>query len=445
MNNGRPFHDVCIVTPGYIASTPRVVREADALTAAGYRVRVVFSQGGLERIRQHDALLLQEKPWRWSAVEWARHPTQERGRYWRATIRYQLARRLPEILWPWSRLAERGEGRIYPELAHLAAEEPACLFIGHYPVGLAAAAFAASVWNGKLGYDAEDLHTGELPPTPAGRRQTRRVALIEGKYLPRCCHVTAASEGIAHELCQRYSVPLPLVIHNVFPLADRARLDGRCRDRRGPALSLYWFSQTSGLDRGLQDAIRAAGLVGGPVQIHLRGSLSSAVRITLEALARECRVGDRLFFHPPVPPAELLSRTVEHDVGLALEPGYTTNNALTVSNKLFLYFTAALAVAATDVPGQRRILDSCPNTGFLYRPGDFQALAVQLERWRNDPRVLQESKSAALAAARTTWNWERESLKLVRNVGVVLADESLGLSVQKEEQEPDSASHPREI
>lgn len=47
---------VCIVTPGYISSTPRVVKEAEALSQAGYRVRVVFSQGDLERARQHDSI-----------------------------------------------------------------------------------------------------------------------------------------------------------------------------------------------------------------------------------------------------------------------------------------------------------------------------------------------------------------------------------------------------
>jgi glycosyltransferase involved in cell wall biosynthesis len=413
-------YDVCIVTPGYISSTPRVVREADALTASGYRVRVIFSQGDLAQVRHHDGLLLQEKCWQWSAVKWARDRVEERRRYWRVTLRYQLARRLPEVLWSWGGLAERAEGRLYPELARAAAAEPARLFIGHYPVGLAAAAFAASVWNGKLGYDAEDLHTGELPLTPVGQRHTRRIAHIEGKYLSQCWQVTAASEGIANALRERYGVPLPVAIHNTYPLADRQVIDGQCKDRQGAALSLYWFSQTIGLDRGIQDVIRAAGLLPMPVQIHLRGSVSPTVRTELETLAREARVADCVFFHPQVPPMELLSRAAEHDVGVALELDQTLSRSLSVTNKLFLYLLAALAVAATDVPGQRRILDSCPQAGFLYRPGDSQTLAARFEQWQREPHTLRASKDAALKAAQTTWNWERESQKLVHCVASVL-------------------------
>lgn len=424
MNAATPSFDICIVTPGYISSTPRVVREADALTAAGYRVRVIFSQGDLAHVRYHDGLLLQDKQWHWSAVRWARDQAEERRRYWRATLRYQLARRLPELLWPWGEVAEHGEGRLYPELARAAAVAPARLFIGHYPIGLAAAAFAASVWKGQLGYDAEDLHTGELPPTPAGQRQTRRIALIEGKYLPRCRHITAASEGIAQALRERYSVPLPVAIHNTYPWADRQTMDGQCKDRRGAALSLYWFSQTIGLDRGLQDAIRAAGVLPLPVQIHLRGSLPPTVRRELETLARESGVADCLFFHPQVPPMELLSRAVEHDVGLALEPGRDSNNALTASNKIFLYLLGAMAVVATDVPGQRRILDSCPRAGFLYRPGDCQTLAARLAQWQQDPHTLRAHKEAALQAAQTLWHWERESQTLIRGVASILAEAS---------------------
>ena len=58
MTNGLGNFDICIVTPGYISSTPRVMKEADALAEAGFRVRVVFSQGDLADIRRHDQLVL---------------------------------------------------------------------------------------------------------------------------------------------------------------------------------------------------------------------------------------------------------------------------------------------------------------------------------------------------------------------------------------------------
>jgi glycosyltransferase involved in cell wall biosynthesis len=418
----RKTPSICLVTPGYLASTPRVVKEADALHAAGYRVRVVFSEGDLDLLREHDRLLLRDKPWRWASVGWSRRRPGERSIYWRATVRYQLARRSPRPLWRMLALAERGEGRLYSELAKMAAAEPADLFIGHYPVGLAAAARAAVMHHARLGYDAEDLHTGEDVSTEAGQRRQQRIDWIERKYLRRCTHATAAAPRIGEALAERYRISRPAVIHNVFPLAERDRLDGKKLDRQGSKLSLCWLSQTIGLDRGIDDAIRAVGVLSQPVQIHLRGSLSEPVKEALLTLARESGIGvaEHIYFHPQVSPMELLSRTAEHDVGLALEPGHTVNYRLTVTNKLFLSLLAGLAVAVTDVPGQHDVMVTCSDAGVLYPPGDWRALAARLEGWLRRPEELQACRAAALAAARTRWNWERERGKLLVSVAAAL-------------------------
>jgi glycosyltransferase involved in cell wall biosynthesis len=200
-------------------------------------------------------------------------------------------------------------------------------------------------------------------------------------------------------------------------------LDGQVRDRRGDALSLYWFSQTVGLDRGIQDVILAAGRLVGPVQIHLRGHLTEAVRAELLSLAADCGVSDALYFHAPVCPKDLLSRSAEHDVGLALEPGARVCHRVTVSNKLFVYMTAGLAIVATDVPGQRAVLGDLGEDAFLYRSGGHGALAAHLEELRSNRGKLLAAKKASLAAARQRWNWEMESKKLLAAVERALARE----------------------
>lgn len=407
---------ICIVTPGYIASTPRVVKEADALWEAGYVVRVVFSQGNLEQVRAHDMALLATKPWRWAAVGWSPQRDGERLLYHLSRLRHQAARRLPVPLIHQAGLAAHAEGRVYPELARLAAAEPAELFIGHYPAGLAAAAQAARRWGAKLAYDAEDLHTADQPATRAGARQIERVRSIEARYLPHCASVTAASDLIAEELVQRYAIARPLVIHNVFPWAERAQLDGQRRDRQDERLSLYWYSQVIGAGRGIEDVIRAMGQAGAGIQLHLRGSLSAETEARFSDLAREQGVADALFFHAPVPPTELLSRAVEHDVGLALENSHTLNYTITVTNKFFFYLLAGLALVATNVPGQRAILAQEPEAGLLHDPGDTATLARHLAQLRNDRDLLQRCQAAALRAARERWNWEQESQNLIRHL-----------------------------
>jgi len=406
---------ICIVSPNYISSTPRVVKEADALHQAGFSVRVVFSQGNLEKIRVFDEELLVEKLWSYTTFGWSSERSNERNLYHFSRIRCALARKLPIALYQYANLAEIAQGRVYPELARVAAFKRADLYIGHYPDGLAAAAYAAKYHRALLGYDFEDFHIGE----GSDLKNRYRTELIEQRNLPQCSYITAVSPLIADEIEKRYRVKRPTVIHNVFPWSDRSSLDGQIKDRRGEALSIYWYSQTIGLDRGIQDAIRAVGLIDAPIQIHLRGALSDNVRQTLITLATQNGIADRLYFHERVSPNELLSRAVEHDIGLALEPFKDANNGITSSNKLFLYLLAGLCIAATDVPGQLHVMKSIPDAGYLYPVGDYAALANILKNLIEHPALLKHHKEAALAAARDKWNWEIESQKLVEAVNSV--------------------------
>src|SRR5260221_6207199 len=124
-------------------------------------------------------------------------------------------------------------------------------------------------------------------------------------------------------------------------------------------LRLHWFSQTIGAGRGIEDAIEAAGMLDDKsVELHLRGNASTSFVTTLEALAVEHRVKLRL--HPQIPHDDLIRSLAEFDVGLALEREENIGAALTVSNKIGSYLLAGLAVAASDTPGQRDMLDRIP-------------------------------------------------------------------------------------
>jgi hypothetical protein len=206
-------------------------------------------------------------------------------------------------------------------------------------------------------------------------------------------------------------------------------LDGLTKDRHGAPLSLYWYSQVVGLDRGIQTAIRAAGLLSQKPQIHVRGSLNGEVRGALSLLAKECHVSDALFFQASCPPQELLSRAVEHDVGLALETADSVNRDLTVTNKFFHYLTAGLAVAATDTTGQRSILAVSPQIGRLHTLGAHDELAGHLREWQSNSRLLDTTKRSALDAAKSRWNAETEGSHLVDAIARVFSKPSVGSAV----------------
>lgn len=408
---------ICLVTATSVAHDPRLLKVADSLHAAGHAVRVASCQN-LAWVAAYDERLMAGRGWRLEAVAMTRRGAAGWLRHRRAWLRNQLCRRALGRATLGVGVAERAYTLAYPELRALAAREPADLYIAHALRALPAAAHAAARHGARLAFDAEDLHTGELHAGRRGELAQRLAEHIEAAYIGRCAFVSAPSGPVADELARRYGLPRPLVVHNAFPLADRRPPAEPPRDRRGPALSLYWYSQTIGADRGIQDAIRAAGLIGAPVQIHLRGSLAPAVAAELAELARRCGLDGRLFFHPQAPPEELPALAAEHDVGLALEPGlaHSLNNALTVSNKLFAYLLAGLAVAASDTPGQRSVLAGEPRAGFLYPPGDYQALAAGLREWAARPAALAAARAAAIDAARTRWCWEIEAPPLLERI-----------------------------
>jgi len=323
-------------------------------------------------------------------------------------------------LWRIPGVAERAEGRVFPELLRLALRQKADVYIGHYPTGLCVAAHAARYWKGAYAYDIEDLHAAESPDTPEGRKRTRRIVLLEKRFIHGCAYCSAVSEGVAQEITRRYGVLSPVVVKNVFSLSEINRADGLVKDRRGNAVSLYWYSQVVGEDRGIQDLIKAAGLLKGEFQLHIRGFLSRTIHDRLNDLARTSGIEDKLYFHEPVSPEELFSRTREHDVGVASEQLVSLNRQLTISNKMFFYMLAGLALAVTRTPGQSFIMQQNPGAGFLYMPGDIQSLASGLQRFIDDREYREACKRAAFLAAQQQWNWEKESVALLDRIDRVV-------------------------
>src|SRR4029077_16230476 len=145
---------------------------------------------------------------------------------------------------------------------------------------------------------------------------------------------------------------------------------------RDEGLKLYWFSQTIGPGRGLEDAVEAMGRAGIPGELHLRGR---AIPEYLEGLRGKPAVSApslALVHHPPAPPDAMVQLGQRFDVGLALEPGFSQNNRLAVSNKALTYVLSGLAVAITDTPGQRPLALDLGEGALLYAPGDVDSLAA---------------------------------------------------------------------
>ena len=392
---------ICLVGAAHPCYNPRLVREADALAEAGHRVRVVaplFNAALIER----DRSLLAKRRWTLERVDFL----SQHGRLRSAWIRgrrklaQEIARGLATPV-----LAEHAYAPALVEMRAAVAREPAEWFIAHTQAALPAAAAGAERWNARLGFDCEDLlaHAPSEPGT--------LLRIIEAEYVRRCAYVSAASPLMAEQLALDHGIPLPLVLYNVFPLKLAEGMPAPDERRTDGVTRLHWFGQTIGPGRGLEDAVAALTHLPGEVELHLRGNPSAGYRDKLEKLAGGCR--HRLVFLPPLEHDEVIRGMAPFDVGLALERPANANYSRTVTNKLFSYLLAGLAVAASDTPGQLEVMAQIPQAGFVYQAGDVRALAEGLLNWVRHAETLRTSQQASWNAAHRRFCWERERQKFL--------------------------------
>jgi glycosyltransferase involved in cell wall biosynthesis len=320
-------------------------------------------------------------------------------------------------------LAFRGAGDVASDLFRLALKTKSALYIGHYVEGLAAAARAARVHGSLYAFDAEDFHPGDLPDEPASAFDNALLDAIERTHLPGCAYVTAAAPGIADAYAKQYSIPRPTVVLNTFSksLAPNAASLPSVAKASHPGPSIYWFSQTIGATRGLENAIRAIAESRSRPHLYLRGEPASGYQRNLESLATELGVADRLHFLPPGLPDEMVALAVPYDVGLVGEIGHTVNRRIALTNKQFTYLLAGLPVLMSDVPGHSAFAESAKGAAFLYRTEDSVSLADAMDALFTQPTVLAEARRSAYELGQIQFCWENDRTRLLNTIEHVLS------------------------
>lgn len=398
---------VTIVTAGHLATCPRMLKAADTLHESGYEVRVISTQH-TRWASEADRQLHARRGWRWDRVRydrdtapWRWFTTGARSRAAQALVRYASGARL-------TGLAALAFSRVHPELVRAILCEKQDFIYGGTSGAIAAVAEASRRSGVPCALDFEDFHCGEHGDTADGSVRDQLAAAIMVDAVPQAAYVTVGSAAIGRACEERFNIT-PVTINNVFRLPDPPA-DGSS----GGPLRLYWFSQTIGPGRGLDEVVRAVGAAGIPAELHLRGVAIPEYAASLDALRRAVAPRLRLVQHPTSDPDAMVGACRGFDVGLSVEPGLTLNNALSLSNKALTYPLAGLALVLTRTPGQRVLAEHLGPNAIVYAPGDVGALASGLARWHEDRDALSDARHASWKAARDRWRWdhalERETL-----------------------------------
>ena len=404
---------ICIVTTRHISYNPRVLKEADALAAQGYRVSVVTINSNSAQ-RRFDEELMTGRSWQLRTVNFRKEEPGERSRWLRFSIRQRIFAFLAGMT-PRFGIAERAMEKAFDALTTLACSEKADLYIVHHAEALGIGAKAARRNRAALGFDAEDFHTG-MNESSVPSREEALAEYLERRYLPSCIYLTAASKGIALAYHEKYGIRIPDVILNVFPFESLA-----VQTVNNP-VRFYWYSQVIGPNRGLELLLDAAGRLSGIFEIHLRGSLDPSYRNQLDEICGRSGIQDRVFFHEPILAEEIIREANRYDIGLALESDISVNRNICVTNKIFSYLMSRLLIIGTDTWGQKDIFTAFPDAVSICHMNDAADLARAMQSCLDDRQKIQQAKLAADEVVTKTFNWALESEKLLKHVNELLKD-----------------------
>ena len=367
---------VTVVTSGHLSTCPRMLKAADALAADGFDVRVVATRHE-PWATDADRDVASRRSWKAAVIDYRRDGGS--AVYWRSGVRYRAARAAAQLIGP--------------------ARVPMAVVAG----ALAAIAEAGRRSGTRYAVDLEDFHSGETAGADAPLVDAL-AARVEHTVMKDAAFVTTSSAAIAAAYQTRDGVR-PSVIDNTFPLPLRAPDVSRVDAAR---LRVYWFSQTIGPGRGLEDAVLALGRAGMGAHLALRGRAQTGYFEALSSLAAVHAPRLELVHLPPAPPDAMVDCARGYDVGLALEQMTPRNRQLCLPNKPFTYILAGMAVAMSDTPGQRALGADLGRGAAVVPPGDVDALAAAFVRWAGDPAELDCAKRTAWNAATRRWHWEQD-------------------------------------
>ena len=384
---------ICFITPGHISSNPRLVKEVITSLANNHAVYIIFTQN-LNYLNLEDQKILDKNP---------------RISFEIINIGY-FTKIVHKILFEVIRklgifgLHNFVYSKSYFKFLTTAKKINADLYIAHNLAALPIAVQAAKKNRAKCGFDAEDFHRNEVSNDP-NDFQVKLKTFIEDKYLKEVDYLTCASPLISKAYKTLYPQLYPIVINNVFELKHQSQI--KLNQNKG--LKLFWFSQTIGKNRGLEEVILALNLIDNPlIELHLLGYLDQNENGYFNDLANFS-----INYHQPISNSDIFKLASQFDIGLALERKQPLNRDICLTNKIFTYLISGLAIIASNTQAQQLFLEENEAIGKVYPIGNTTELSKIIVELLNNKDLLNTYKANAYKLAQTKYNWEMESKQFI--------------------------------
>lgn len=401
------------MTSGQPSLNPRLVKEADTLINLGFEV-VVLYQYWNEWGTQNDITLLKEKKWR--AIRVGGSPKENKMLYWSQKIIHKVNAKMAQLSFSMG-IAERHLNKNWYLFYKVALRQKPDLIIGHNLGALPVVVKTAEKLDIKCGFDAEDFHRFEESDNIT-HLNVRAKIYLENKYFRQLDYITTASPLITECYQQAYPDLTFETILNVFQ-----KKNVYAPKKSSDNLKLFWFSQTVGRNRGLENIISALSALPFNVTLTLLGQLSQKDKQYFISIARNNAIDvKRILFMPPVEHNEIFRVANKHDIGLALEINTPMNRDICLTNKFFSYLSGGIAIVASSTQAQSNFLINHPNVGICFSSTEENSLANVLHFFNQNRERLKKAKIEANRLARTTYNWETESIKFSNIISKLISN-----------------------
>ena len=355
-----------------VMDDPRVRREAEAASRAGYDVLVIT--------RSFDPEL----------------PTFE-CRNGFSVIRVRSF--LPRIFTP-----RRNAPRILKELETLfhafianfqiasqALKQKAAIYHAHEIGALPVGYLLKRVRGAKLVYDAHEFYTESSSLREASRWFRWMFEQVQRYILRRVDAVITVSEMIGEEMVARYKCQRPFIVRNCPSLIQGVDVEGDpLRKVLGleKAKKIVLYQGLYAPYRGLKQLVESARFIqDGVVVFRGWGELEGE----LKRRTRELDLTDKVFFVKPVPLDQVTRAAAEADIGVVPIMPDILSYRYCAPNKLFEYFAMGKPAVASALPGLVTTFDS--DCVLYFQPDDEKDLAARVLELYHSPE-----KRASLAS-----------------------------------------------
>ncbi len=403
---------ILLVSSGQPSLNPRLVKEADVLAGSGYEVTVLYAYWNDWGTRYDQQLLSGKK---WKAIRVGGDPDQQPFTWLISRLILKIAKFIVQKAGGYKYFGALAISRSSYFLIRGAKKYEADLYIAHNLGALPAVVKTAALYKKPCGFDAEDFHRQEITDD-INSFHFKICSYLEDKYLPLVNYMSAASPLIAGCYAKLYKIEVTTLL-NVFPATS---LQPAISNDKSMPLKLFWFSQTIGPNRGLEDIIEAMQFLQGTAfELHLLGEADRGIKNIFKMRLKD--KSSTLHFHEPIPSDKIIEFAAQFDIGLALETEVPFNRDICLTNKIFTYIQAGLAVIASNTTAQTELLERYPSIGKLYKRHNMQSFADALLYYLQNREELFETRNTALKIAHNELNWENESQKFLTLVKKTLS------------------------